>query len=119
MALVLGFVAATFGYVVIAGVVAAFGASFEDPPPGVTIGATIVQDLALIIAAIGFAAMAARPRPWQFGLAPTRWWPAVGWTLLRSSRSSPSAPCGLRSSISVMNGTRSPPSSASTSPRLR
>ncbi len=82
VALVLGFVAATFGYVVIAGVVAAFGASFEDPPPGVTIGATIVQDLALIIAAIGFAAMAARPRPWQFGLRPTRWWPAVGWTLL-------------------------------------
>ncbi|WP_372789150.1 lysostaphin resistance A-like protein [Paraconexibacter sp.] len=80
VALILGFVAASVGYVFIAGGVAAFGGSFEDPPAGVTISATYVQDTCLILAAVFFAATVARPRPWQFGLRPVGWGAAVGWT---------------------------------------
>jgi membrane protease YdiL (CAAX protease family) len=45
----------------------------------VSISATIVQDLSFIGAALLFAGIASRPLPEQFGLRPTRFWPAVGW----------------------------------------
>jgi membrane protease YdiL (CAAX protease family) len=45
----------------------------------VSISATIVQDLSFIGAALLFASISSRPLPEQFGLRPTRFWPAVGW----------------------------------------
>lgn len=81
-ALVVGFLAATIGFLVIGTVAALFGASFEDPPPAVTILATVFQGVALAGAAIFFARKVGVARPWQFGLRPTRFWPAAGWTVL-------------------------------------
>ena len=55
----------------------------DDPPPGVTIGGTYVQDLALIGVAVLLARLLDPPAtPGRFGLRLPRWWPAVGWTLL-------------------------------------
>jgi uncharacterized protein len=82
VALILGFVGASVGFVVIATIGTAFGSSFEDPPPAVTISATILQNACLIGAAIFFASTIARPAPWQFGLRRPAWWSSVGWTLL-------------------------------------
>lgn len=82
VAMIVGFVGATVGFVVIATVGAVFGGSFEDPPPAVTIGATVLQNVLLVAAAIFFASKVARPAPWQFGLRRPAWWPSVGWTVL-------------------------------------
>jgi len=82
VALVAGFAVAIFGYLVIGIVAGVFGADFDDPPAGVKISATVVQDAALIASALVFARLVARPRAWQFGLRRTRLWPAVGWLLL-------------------------------------
>ena len=79
VALVGGFAAALVGALVIGLTAAAFGASLEDPPPAVNILATVVQGACLIGAAILMARIAGTPRPWDFGLRPTRFWPAVGW----------------------------------------
>jgi membrane protease YdiL (CAAX protease family) len=57
--------------------------SGDDPPPGVTIGGTYVQDLALIGIALLLARRLDPPAtPWKFGLRipPAR--AAIGWTLL-------------------------------------
>jgi len=61
---------------------AIFGAGFEDPPPAVTIAATVVQDGAFIGAAVLFAGRAGRVLPAQFGLVRTRIKPAIGWMLV-------------------------------------
>ncbi len=54
-----------------------------DTPPGVTIGGTYVQDLALIGASLLLARLLDPPAtPGKFGLRLTRLGPAVGWTLL-------------------------------------
>jgi membrane protease YdiL (CAAX protease family) len=54
-----------------------------DTPPGVTIGGTYVQDLALIGSALVLARALDPPvTPGKFGLRLTRLWPAVGWTLV-------------------------------------
>jgi membrane protease YdiL (CAAX protease family) len=79
VALVGGFAGAIAGALVIGIVAAAFGASLTTPPPAVNILATIAQDLCLVAAAILMARVAATPRPWDFGLRPTPFWPAVGW----------------------------------------
>jgi uncharacterized protein len=53
-----------------------------DPPPGVTIGGTFVQDLALIASALFFARLAGgRPTAADFGFRLPKLRPAVGWTL--------------------------------------
>ncbi len=54
----------------------------EEQPAAFTTVATVIQDLALISAAILFAALVARPRAWHFGLRRTALWPAVGWAAL-------------------------------------
>jgi membrane protease YdiL (CAAX protease family) len=55
----------------------------DDPPPGVQVGGTYIQDLALIGSALVLARMCGGPpTPAQFGLVRTRVWPAIGWTLL-------------------------------------
>jgi membrane protease YdiL (CAAX protease family) len=79
LALVTGFAIALVGAVVIGAIAAAFGASLSDPPPSVNIIATVVQDLGLVAAAVFFAKRVVTPRPWQFGLRPTRVWKAAGW----------------------------------------
>jgi membrane protease YdiL (CAAX protease family) len=82
VALIAGFTVAIFAYVVIGAIAGATGSSLQDPPPGVQIGSTVVQDLALIASALLFARLAARPRAWHFGLRPTRIAPAIGWLAL-------------------------------------
>lgn len=46
---------------------------------GGVVGSTVIQNVALLGAAVGFAWMTARPWPQDFGLRTTRLWPAVGW----------------------------------------
>jgi membrane protease YdiL (CAAX protease family) len=54
-----------------------------DTPPGVTIGGTYVQDLALIGSALLLARLLDPPATaGKFGLRLTRWLPAAGWTLV-------------------------------------
>jgi CAAX protease family protein len=78
-ALVAAFAGALMGALIIGVIGSAAGSSFADPSPAVSISATIVQDLSFIGAALLFANISARPLPEQFGLRPTRFWPAVGW----------------------------------------
>jgi uncharacterized protein len=79
VALVAAFGGAIVGALIV-GVIGAFaGADFQDPTPAVSISATIVQDLSFIGAALLFARIAGTPRPEQFGLRRTRFWPALGW----------------------------------------
>jgi uncharacterized protein len=55
----------------------------DDTPPGVTIGGTYVQDLALIGSALLLARLLDAPvMPGHFGLRLPRLWPAVGKTLV-------------------------------------
>lgn len=42
----------------------------------------LVQDAALVGIAVLFASRRLKPRPWHFGLRPTRFWPAAGLALL-------------------------------------
>jgi membrane protease YdiL (CAAX protease family) len=58
------------------------GADSEDPPAALVIAATLVQAVVFAGTALLFASMTRRPRPWHFGLRPTRFWPAVGWAAL-------------------------------------
>ena len=83
-ALVSAFVVATLAYLLIAaGVEAGGGNVTAGGPPGLVISATLVQDIALIAAAVVFAGMWTRGlTPASFGLRPAKLWPAVGWTLL-------------------------------------
>jgi membrane protease YdiL (CAAX protease family) len=78
-ALVAAFGGALMGALIIGVIGSAAGSSFSDPSPAVSISATIVQDLCFIGAALLFANLSGRPRPEQFGLRPTPFWPAVGW----------------------------------------
>src|SRR5919108_2584432 len=70
VALVAGLAAALFGALVIGVVAVAFGAEFDDPPPAVTIAATVVQDLCLIGSAGLFARVYGRVRPQGLGPPP-------------------------------------------------
>jgi uncharacterized protein len=81
LALVAGLGGALVGGLVVYVVAAATGASLNDPPPAVDISATLLQDVSFIAAALVFAAMVARPRPWHFGLRMPRVWPAVGYVI--------------------------------------
>ena len=67
-----------FGIIVIT-LAGAFGASTSDPPSGVNIGLTVVQNAALIGAAYFFAALSGRPAASDFGLTrPGRPWHSAG-----------------------------------------
>jgi membrane protease YdiL (CAAX protease family) len=80
LALVAGLGGALVGGLVVYLVAAATGADLTDPPPSVDISATFLQDASFIAAALVFAGMVARPRPWHFGLrAPKSAWAAVGY----------------------------------------
>ncbi len=67
-AILTGFALTIFGGLVVAIVSAAIGASVEDPSPGVNIGLTLFQNLALLTAALLFACLAGRPLGIDFGL---------------------------------------------------
>jgi uncharacterized protein len=55
----------------------------DSQPPGVTIGATLVQDLGLIASALVLARLTdGHLSPAVFGLRVPRLWPAVGWLVL-------------------------------------
>jgi membrane protease YdiL (CAAX protease family) len=81
LALVAGLGGALAGGLVIYVIATIAGASLDHPPASVNIGATFLQDAAFITAAIGFASLVARPRPWHFGLRETRPWPAIGYVV--------------------------------------
>jgi len=83
-AMVAAFVIATLAYLVIAaGIEASGGNVSTGGPPGLVISATLVQDAALIVAAIVFASMWARGlTPASFGLRRVAIGPAAGWTVL-------------------------------------
>src|SRR5215210_2430804 len=82
-AMMAAFVTATLAYLVIAaGIEAGGGNVSTSGPPGLVISATLVQDVALIVAAVVFASMWARGlTPASFGLRPVAIGPAVGWTV--------------------------------------
>jgi membrane protease YdiL (CAAX protease family) len=77
-------VAILWGTVITAlAVLAGAHVSAGNPPPGVQIGGTVVQDLALIVTAVAFARwMGGRVSAWQFGLRRVRVGSALGWLLL-------------------------------------
>jgi membrane protease YdiL (CAAX protease family) len=81
-ALVAGFAAAVVGALLIAIGAAIAGATFDDPPASVNILSLVVQDVCLVGAALFFARMTGTPRPADFGLRPTPFWSALGWSLL-------------------------------------
>jgi membrane protease YdiL (CAAX protease family) len=67
----------------IAGALGGFSdGDLDESGPLVTILGTLVVDTILIAAAVLFASFKLRPRPWHFGLRRTRFWPAVGWSVL-------------------------------------
>ncbi len=70
--------AVVFGGLVAAAITAVAGGDLDDAPPGALISSTFLQDVGFVAVPLFFAAMVARPRPWQFGLRRTRLWPAVG-----------------------------------------
>jgi uncharacterized protein len=74
---------AVLGVGVIALVAEGTGLSPDGNAPGVTIGGTFVQDVALIASAVVLARLLDPPvTPGKFGLRVPRLRPAVGWTLL-------------------------------------
>jgi len=83
-AMICAFIVATIAYALIAaGVEAGGGTVTASGPPGLVISATLVQDVALIAAALLFASLwASGLTPASFGLRPTTLGPAIGWTLL-------------------------------------
>jgi membrane protease YdiL (CAAX protease family) len=77
---------ASFGAILVAGspllpVILTFGIS--EAVAGVALLALLlVQDGLLVLAAVLFASLKSRPRPWHFGIRATRLWPTLGWVLL-------------------------------------
>jgi len=80
--LVAGFGVAIVGGVIVAVVGAAFGSAIEDVSPAETQLSTLVQDAALVGAAILLARSAGPVGARVFGLRATAFWPAVGWAVL-------------------------------------
>jgi membrane protease YdiL (CAAX protease family) len=61
----------TFGLLVLAvvtGVLDAAGVDADADSPGLTAAGTLIIDVAVVVAAVMFAALVARPRGWHFGL---------------------------------------------------
>jgi membrane protease YdiL (CAAX protease family) len=81
VALLGAFFAAILLQFVVLAIGSAFGSSFEDPSPAVSIVSLLVQDLCFVGAAIVFARAAGPVAPAQFGLRRTRFWRAVGVTV--------------------------------------
>jgi membrane protease YdiL (CAAX protease family) len=79
----IGFLVALIATLVVVGILAAaLGVSSDDEDPAFTASATFLQSLIFVGTAVMFASFTRTPRPEQFGLRPTRFWPAVGWAAL-------------------------------------
>lgn len=76
--LVAGLVGAFVGGLVVAVIAYAFGADVDDTPPGLLLGATFMQNVAFVAAAVFFARLYGSVSAAQFGLRPTAFWRAVG-----------------------------------------
>jgi membrane protease YdiL (CAAX protease family) len=78
-----GFLVALIATLLVVGIVAAAtGATADDEDPTFTIVATFLQGLIFIGTAVLFASFTRPPKPEDFGLRRTRFWPAVGWMAL-------------------------------------
>ena len=78
-----GFLVALIATLVVVGIVAAAtGATTDDADPTFTVVATFLQGVIFIGTAVLFASFAGKPRPDQFGLRRSRFWPTVGWASL-------------------------------------
>ena len=78
-----GFLVALIATLIVVGILAAAtGATADDEDPTFTIVATFLQGLIFIGTAVLFASFTRKPKPEQFGLRPTRFWPAAGWAAL-------------------------------------
>jgi uncharacterized protein len=78
-----GFLVALIATLVVVGIVAAAtGATTDDADPTFTVVATFLQGVIFIGTAVLFASFAGKPRPEQFGLRRSRFWPTVGWAAL-------------------------------------
>ena len=78
-----GFLVALIATLVVVGIVAAAtGATTDDENPTFTVVATFLQGVIFIGTAVLFASFAGKPRPEQFGLRRSRFWPTVGWAAL-------------------------------------
>jgi membrane protease YdiL (CAAX protease family) len=75
-------VIAVIGSGILLAVVQATGAHVKADSPGVTIGATLIQDGVLVGCALWLAARVAPPRPWQFGLRGTSLRRGLKWGLI-------------------------------------
>jgi uncharacterized protein len=82
VALVSALLVAFVGGLIVALVGAAFGHELDDTPPGVLMGATFIQDVGFVAAAVLFASMTGPTWATQFGLRRTRVLPAIGWMLV-------------------------------------
>jgi uncharacterized protein len=71
-----GFAMALSLTLVVVGIVASF---FEQGSASFVVVATVCQQAVFVATAIVFARMTTRPRPWQFGLRPTRLRTALAW----------------------------------------
>ena len=79
----IGFLVALISTLVVVGIAAAAtGATTDNESPTFTVVATFLQSLIFIGTAVLFASFAGRPRPEQFGLRRTPFWPTVGWAVL-------------------------------------
>lgn len=61
---------------------AATGVDDPSDSPWAIVAGTALLDGSLVGAALLFASFVRKPRPWHFGLRPTRFWTAVGWAAL-------------------------------------
>src|SRR3954452_8540329 len=78
-ALGLALVIAVFASGIMIALVKATGADVSSDSPGVTLAATLIQDLVLAGTAIWLASQKAPPQPWQFGLRGVPFWRGVKW----------------------------------------
>ena len=78
-----GFLVGLIGTFIAVGIVAvATGTSSDEESSTFTIIATLAQSAVFVGTAVMFASLTLRPKPWHFGLRPTRLWAAVGWAAL-------------------------------------
>src|SRR3954447_19010219 len=78
-ALGLALVITVFASGMLLGLLKGLGANVDSDSPGVTLAATLIQDVVLAGTAIWLASQVAPPRPWQFGLRGVPFWRAVKW----------------------------------------
>jgi membrane protease YdiL (CAAX protease family) len=82
----LGLVAlvATLGIQLVASIIVVIAAGTtgdDDLPPGGTLALGVIASVSFFAVALIAAKMVKPLHPWQFGLKPTRFWPAFGWTV--------------------------------------